>query len=467
MPLEPAAQILVARFETQKFLYSLAFVSLWIVVIEHRASMAAMDVLAEATSSAGVYFVPSQPQNRTTYPEITISEKEHSPTAMKTTTTSWSHGSGYDWQLSTEENYRLDPRSGDEFVGDFKEFRNRLDPTYHSSYAAERQILQDTIIRSLLNPGEETAGFPVPAGFDTNCKENSRPFDKNCDKEQGVSLQGEAKEQEDQHQGPISINDQNKTIPTPWIIFTAGVYGAGKSHTIQKLQKLGCFPPRSSFLGVDPDEIRRKLPEFSLYRADEAGALTQKESGMMAEILTDIALSSGKNVVVDGSLRDAAWHEGYFHSLRSRFRSKEKNDDVSKRKLRIGILYVTAPTDEIYQRVEQRGVSTGRAVPPEFLERSMREVPEAIERLKPMADFFLHVHNAQQKNEMKVRDEKQHEEEPSFLVESTTNQTNTRHQDYDGSFWPRLSQPITVENPPSEVEGAMFQEKCLSIAGYG
>lgn len=463
MLLEPAAGILLARFDTQKFFFSLAFASLLIVLTEHRVSMAAMDVLASASASSStvVYFSPSQPENATDYRKTNSSEKGQSQTMMETTTF-WPHSSRYNWKLSTEENYRLDPRSGDGFVGDFKDFRNRLDRNYHSRYVADREVLQDNIIRSFLRNGEETAGFPVPAGPNSSCPEISPASlaDKNCS-------QDETNKQEDQRYGP-STNEQDKIVPTPWIVFTAGVYGAGKSHTIQKLQELGCFPPRSSFVGVDPDEIRRKLPEFSLYGPDKAGALTQKEAGMIAELITDIALSSGKNVVVDGSLRDAAWHESYFQSLRSRFGS---TNNSSRQSLRIGILYVTAPTDEIYQRVEQRGVSTGRAIPHEFLERSMKEVPAAIERLKPKADFFLHVHNAQKKNETEVQ--KGEHNAPTFLVESTTSQTNNKEQDKNGYSWPKRSQPRMAErpnrllNPRSQIERTIFQEKCASIAGYG
>ena len=477
------------------------------VVTEHRELMAAMDVIVSGGMATGVSFLMTQqqqqqqPQNAsvqhrdatitaTTAPEETTPYGSSSSAAAvkTTTTTSRSGGVEYDWERSTEENYRLDPRSGDGFVGEFREYRQRLDPTYHNGYVPERQALQDTIIRSLLagdNQGEEeTVGFPIPAGFDA-CHDASA--NKNCGE---GSLPHEAKDDdEDQRHGPNSSssssgnnknnNDRDKRIQSPWIVFTAGVYGAGKSHTIHRLQELGCFPPRSSFVGVDPDEIRRRLPEFSLYHSDRAGALTQKEAGMIAELLTDIALSSGKNVVVDGSLRDAAWHEGYFRSLRSRFGggsgnadSESESGNTNKNKdqsdLRIGILYVTAPTDEIYQRVEQRGASTGRAVPPEFLERSMREVPEAIERLKPLSDFFLHVHNAQEEpppgaeTDGVVAGERE-------AASSTTPSSPDGAADDEGDDDNHRRPGATPGSDPrrSEAEETIFQEKCLSIVGYG
>jgi hypothetical protein len=79
---------------------------------------------------------------------------------------------------------------------------------------------------------------------------------------------------------------------------------------MNRLNETGQFP-LESFVTVDPDEIRRRLPEFLGYiqrSPEKAGELTRKEAGMMAEILTISALEQGMNVLVDGSLKDAAWH---------------------------------------------------------------------------------------------------------------------------------------------------------------
>lgn len=362
---------LAAYFDARKLVFSLAILSLifiYILIQLHQEFIATMDTMVATT--VGFSFLP---QHET---KTSLSGFASDVSSTTTSTDFKSHSSGYEWQRSTEENYRSDPlssTSGDGFYGEFKEFRRRLDRSYHHDYMPSRQALQDSIIRTLLSS-------------DNHCENHSQVFpskEEKCFQMEGGSP-------------PEHLAGEHQDT-TPWIVFTAGIYGAGKSHTIGKLQDLGCFPPRSSFVGVDPDEIRRMLPEFSLYRADLAGALTQKEAGMIAELLTDIALSSGKNVVVDGSLRDAAWHEGYFRSLRKRFGKDAVESKIETKNIRIGILYVTAPIDEIYLRVEQRGASTGRSVPPEFLERSMKEVPEAIERLRPLADFFLHYHNSQTK----------------------------------------------------------------------
>ena len=145
------------------------------------------------------------------------------------------------------------------------------------------------------------------------------------------------------------IKDKNGevcTTPTePWIVFTAGAMGAGKSHTMRELVEKGRFP-LLAFVNVDPDRIRNFLPEFHIYvetNPELAGELTRKEAGFIAEILTLAGLRAGKNVMVDGSLRDHGWYRRYFEQLRRDFPS-----------LRIAILHITAPREAVFQRAAVR-----------------------------------------------------------------------------------------------------------------
>lgn len=121
--------------------------------------------------------------------------------------------------------------------------------------------------------------------------------------------------------------------------------GAGKSYTMKKLVDSGRFP-LLGFVTTDPDKIRQYLPEFHLYvdsDPEAAGELTHKEAGYIAEILTLAGLQSGKNVMVDGSLRDSDWYKTYFQRLRQEFTL-----------LRIAIIHVTAPRDAIFRRAAVR-----------------------------------------------------------------------------------------------------------------
>ena len=108
---------------------------------------------------------------------------------------------------------------------------------------------------------------------------------------------------------------------------------------------------------MDPDEIRRLLPEWQSYLdhdAEMAGERTRKEAGLIAELLTQIALRDGRNVLVDGSLKDSDWYKDYFLGLR------EEYGEIG---LRIGILHITAPKEAIFDRARERSKITNRVVP--------------------------------------------------------------------------------------------------------
>jgi len=246
-------------------------------------------------------------------------------------------------RLSSEQNYQASSSAEEKsdllFHGLFASIRETLDYSFHQHYTKQRQMLQDNIIRHLLN-------------------------------------------------API-INDKDGnvcTTPTkPWIVFTAGVMGAGKSYTMKKLVSKGRFP-MMAFVAVDPDEIRRYLPEYSIYieeNPEMAGELTNKESGLIAEILTLAALRSGKNVLVDGSLRDFRWYQRYFQRLRDDFPI-----------LRQAIIHVSAPREAVFERAASRAISTGRVVPRKLLEEALEQVPKAVQILSPIVDYVSEVHNA-------------------------------------------------------------------------
>jgi len=94
--------------------------------------------------------------------------------------------------------------------------------------------------------------------------------------------------------------------------------GAGKSHTLKWLAKRGFFP-LNDFVVADPDLIRNEFPEIEGYIEKNslmAGQLTHKEAGYVLEVLIREGLKEGRNVLVQGSLRDAEWHARYFQVRR-------------------------------------------------------------------------------------------------------------------------------------------------------
>jgi len=238
--------------------------------------------------------------------------------------------------LSSEENNQSDEKK---FYGKFSHIRETLDYSFHSHYTFERQKLHDAIITDMLNEAYI------------------------CDVDGNI--------------GTIAAD--------PWIVFTAGAMGAGKSHTMRMLVEKERFP-LPAFVIVDPDEIRRLLPEYHMYIAENpglAGELTRKEAGYIAEVLTLAALQGGKNVLQDGSLRDHAWYQVHFRTLKKDFPQ-----------VRQAIIHVTAPKQAILDRAAQRAITTGRIVPSDVLEKAIEQVPKSVKILAPMVDYYAEISNA-------------------------------------------------------------------------
>jgi len=231
----------------------------------------------------------------------------------------------YDYTLPTWQNYKTE---SDVFFGNFKDIRATRDRVYHSNYVKERQALQDVLVRDVTHGGS--------------------PQEK------------------------------------PWIVFTAGAMGAGKSHVINWMSAQGHFP-LPNIVQVDPDAFRERLPEWKTYietNPGTAGRLTHRECGYCVELAQEAAMQQSKNVWVDGSLRDREWYQQVFEDLRKRHA-----------KYRIAILHIHASEEAVLARARDRAVHTGRHVPEEDLLKSLRDVPTAVEGLTPAVDFYAKISN--------------------------------------------------------------------------
>ncbi|CAE7223728.1 sol [Symbiodinium sp. CCMP2592] len=212
--------------------------------------------------------------------------------------------------------------------GLFADIRNRLDADYHGYYTERRQRLQDELLQDVL-----ASGLP----------------------------------------------DER-----PWIVYTAGAMGAGKSHVVRWLSRNDYFA-LPIFVQIDLDRFRTQLPEWLGYVARNsasAGALTHREAGYCAEIAQEAALQRCKHVWVDGSLHDAEWYASEFRRIR-----KEHPQ------YRIAIYHVVANWTTVQARVATRATHTGRVVPQDALQKSYHEVPQAVRQLRPFVDFYARIEN--------------------------------------------------------------------------
>ena len=111
----------------------------------------------------------------------------------------------YDYSKPTYENYKSEPGS---YVGAYINIRQSRDYNYHNSYSTERQLWQDSAVRASIG----------------------------------------------------------KTDPQsrPWMIFTCGAFGVGKSHVLSWLSSQGLFP-LEYIVHIDPDFFKRVMPEVTLW----------------------------------------------------------------------------------------------------------------------------------------------------------------------------------------------------------
>eukprot|EP01060_Flectonema_neradi_P008400 TRINITY_DN16002_c0_g1_i1.p1 TRINITY_DN16002_c0_g1~~TRINITY_DN16002_c0_g1_i1.p1 ORF type:complete len:462 (+),score=82.14 TRINITY_DN16002_c0_g1_i1:44-1429(+) len=232
----------------------------------------------------------------------------------------------YNWRQPSSELYTT-PGPG-ETVGEYASVRSGLDSQYHGSYIPERQRLQDVRVKDVIGAG-------VP-------KEH------------------------------------------PWLVFTAGAMGAGKSHCVRWMCDNGYFP-LPDIVQIDPDRFKERLPEWEGYLHHDplsAGSMLRKESGYLVEIAQEVALGMKKNTWVDGSLRDGEWYKSQFERIK-----------LEHPEYRIAIIHVTAPLETVIQRALSRGESTGRHVPESEIRDSFERVPKVVEMLTPQCDFVAHINN--------------------------------------------------------------------------
>lgn len=271
------------------------------------------------------------------------------------------------------------------FTGVNKDIRPLLDYTYHKKYDENRVLLQDRIIEELSSKGQ-----------------------------------------------------QQHDLLLPWVIFTAGAMGAGKGYVLEFMDKEGCLP-LSQFVIVDPDQVRQTLPEWQGYVDKDpqtAAIKTQKEAGHIAEILGYKALRERWNVIFDGSLRDVEWYKVYFQKLRQSFPG-----------IRLMILHIKAEREAVLKRAEDRGKATGRMVPMELLESSMRQVPQSVHTLAPFVDVAIRVNNVTGKDP-------QLEHEPAAQHPSSDSPLTW---DFIGGLWRPIDRDGDGELSREEIQVALAQ----------
>lgn len=164
----------------------------------------------------------------------------------------------------------------------------------------------------------------------------------------------------------------------------------GKGYTLRWMSAHGYFP-LEDIVHIDPDHFKKLMPEWQGYlaRSQNAGDLTHRESGYLQEIAQEVALGASQNIWVDGSLKDGAWFADVFRDIRRRFP-----------KYKLAIFHVSAPEDAVRERVKKRAAASGRTIPEDLIQASLRSVGDALEQLTPLVDFIAQLSNTRSTPEL-------------------------------------------------------------------
>ena len=161
----------------------------------------------------------------------------------------------------------------------------------------------------------------------------------------------------------------------PMAILMAGGTAAGKSTILRHHMDEEMM---NQFVMVDPDGIKEKLPEYkeaTKGSARNAAVMVHEESSDIAKNLRQRAIDAGKNVVIDGTMKDPHKYGKLIDSL------KEKGYDVN-------VIFVDIDIDQAIHFAKKRAEHTGRWVPPALMREIYPASRASFLKLKDKADHF-------------------------------------------------------------------------------
>lgn len=237
-----------------------------------------------------------------------------------------------------------------------------MDSSYFTNYSRVRQLLQDTIIRKYLAIFNKKEGIKRPL-------------------QQLSSTAGCPNE--------VRVPSKN-----PWIFFTCGPFGAGKSHSIRFLHEHGVLD-LEEYIYIDPDKIKFELPEAKEYIKKDplnAGTLLHKESTFLSLMIQYITLDEGKAMIIDGSLKNFNWNHEHMLFIRRNYPLYN-----------IGIIKVEADISKMLERAHKRAQITGRIISDKIIIETAKDIKESFPKYLGLVNFYLVVDNNTEPRIIKTR----------------------------------------------------------------
>jgi predicted ABC-type ATPase len=180
--------------------------------------------------------------------------------------------------------------------------------------------------------------------------------------------------------GPHGLGKKRaKVVPSskePVSLFMLGTTASGKS-TARDRVKPNPFEKHGAVI-VDPDAIKQMLPEYQQSldaSARDAAKIVHDESSYIASKLSDAAMKSHKNVIIDGTGK-------------SLDKMKQKISKARSSGYNINALMPHVPYDDCVERADQRAEEEGRYVPHEIIKECADKVGKNFMALQDQFDKF-------------------------------------------------------------------------------
>jgi len=218
--------------------------------------------------------------------------------------------------------------------GPYALHRAGLDWTYHVVPSRARQQLQDEIVTLVL---QQRLRECDEAGDDEPCRvsEQREGFSRQEADPEGVrGVKSEdmgRKGGEGEEDRPLALftagcvplsheppEPDSRTSTTDARLPARSGMGAGKGHTLKELLKSHAVRLPRNTVWIDPDALSRMLPERPQYVAhdpENASALLHPEASLLQEVCASVAREQRRSLVVDGSLTDCGWFEGFMRCV--------------------------------------------------------------------------------------------------------------------------------------------------------
>lgn len=178
--------------------------------------------------------------------------------------------------------------------------------------------------------------------------------------------------------------DEVKPVPKdqkPTAIVTMGGPASGKGSVLGAL-----IGNHKDFVLSDPDACKEQLPEYQRavqygehegmpVSAVDAAAMAHEESSDLADAIREKAVAERKNVVVDGTGKNA-----------EKFMARIK--DLQKAGYHVKLVLPHAPMKTASSRAQSRATGTGRYVPDEIVEQAHHLIPGNFEKIARVVDDF-------------------------------------------------------------------------------